>query len=49
MGETLIVKREPTTIKDKNAVAIYIYKENIVVGHAPYNITLSLSHFLRRI
>ena len=44
--ETLLVKREPTNIKDKNAVAIY--KENIVVGHAPYNITPSLSHFLRR-
>ena len=30
LGQTLLVKREPTNSKDKNAVAVYL--EDVVVG-----------------
>lgn len=36
IGETLLLKREPTNPRDKNAVAIYKY--DAVVGHVPYNL-----------
>ena len=45
-GEVLILKHEPTNIKDKSAVAIY--NESKVVGHVSYNISLLLSNFLKR-
>ncbi len=32
--------------KDKHAVAVY--KDAVIVGHVPYNISASLSAFLRR-
>ena len=32
IGETLLVKREPSNVKDRHAVAIF--KEDAVVGHA---------------
>lgn len=44
--EVLLVKREPTNSKDRNAVAIY--QDNIVVGHVPFNLAASLSNFLKR-
>ncbi len=45
-GEMLLLKREPTNSKDKHAVAVY--KDDVTVGHVPYNISASLSAFLRR-
>ena len=46
VGENLLLKREPTNIKDRSAVAVI--KETEVVGHVPYNISSTLSMFLRR-
>ena len=46
IGETLLVKREPSNVKDQHAVAIV--KEDAVVGHVPYNIAPRFSQFLRR-
>ena len=46
VGETLLLKREPTNPRDKNAVALY--KDNAVVGHVPYNLAPYLSRFLAR-
>ena len=34
--EMLILKREPTNVADRNAVAVF--KEDQVVGHVPYNL-----------
>ena len=45
-GESLLVKREPTNSHDVNAVAVY--KEAVIVGHVPYNLAPSFSHFLKR-
>ena len=46
IGQTLLVKREPTNPKDKYAVAVY--EEDWVVGHVPYNLAPLLSLFLAR-
>lgn len=46
VGETLLLKREPTNVKDRSAVAVM--KETEVVGHVPYNISSAVSMFLRR-
>ena len=46
VGETLLLKREPTNVVDRSAVAVL--KETEVVGHVPYNISSALSMFLRR-
>ena len=46
IGETVLVKREPSNVKDRHAVAIF--KEDAVVGHVPYNIAPRFSQFLRR-
>ena len=35
-GQTLLVKREPTSAKDKNAVGVFL--EDVVVGHVPHNL-----------
>ena len=43
-GEALLVTREATNTLDKHAVAIY--KEDICVGHVPYNLAPRLSQFL---
>ena len=40
IGQTLLVKREPTNPKDKNAVAIY--EEDSIVGHVPFTLPLSV-------
>ena len=45
IGETLLVKREPSNVKDRHAVAIF--KEDAVIGHVPYNIAPRF-YFLRR-
>ena len=45
VGETLLLKRESTNVKDHSAVAVM--KETEVVGHVPYNISSALSMFLR--
>ena len=44
VGETLLLKREPTNVKDCSAVAVM--KETEVVGHIPYNISSTSSIFL---
>ena len=46
LGQTLLLKREPTNNKDKNAVAVYL--EDVVVGHVPHNIAPRYSQFLLR-
>ena len=46
IGETLLLKREPTNPRDKNAVALY--KDDAVVRHVPYNLAPNLSRFLAR-
>ena len=43
IGQALLVKREPTNPKDKNAVAVY--EEDSIVGHVPFTY---LSRFLAR-
>ena len=45
-GQTLLVKRELTKAKDKNAVGVFL--EDVVVGHVPHNLAPRLSQFLRR-
>ncbi len=44
--ELLLVKQETNNSHDSSAVAIM--KENVVVGHVPYNLASSMSHFLGR-
>ena len=48
VGETLFsrLKREPSNEKDSSAVAVM--KEDIIVGHVPYNIASVIFQFLRR-
>ena len=46
VGETLLLKREPNNEKDSSAVAVM--KEDITVGHVPYNIASVIFQFLRR-
>lgn len=46
INETLILKREPTNVADRSAVAVY--REDQVVGHVPYNLAPYLSNFLKR-
>lgn len=46
VGQTLLLRREPTNPKDKNAVALY--EDDSVVGHVPYNLAPYLSRFLAR-
>ena len=44
LGQTLLVKREPTNNKDKNAVAVYL--EDVVVGDiVPHNIAPCFHNF----
>ena len=45
VGEALLLKWEPTNVKDCSAVAVM--KETKIVGHVPYNISSGLSMFLR--
>ena len=44
--EMLLLKREPTNVADRNAVAVY--KDDQVVGHVPFNLASSISLFLKR-
>ena len=46
LNEELILKREPTNDRDSNAVAVK--KEEVIVGHVPFNLAPSISAFLRR-
>ena len=46
LGQTLLLKREPTNNNDKNAVAVYL--EDVVAGHVPHNIVPGFSQFLLR-
>ena len=46
IGQTLLVKREPTNPKDKNAVALY--EDDSIIGHVPYNLAPYLSRFVTR-
>ena len=45
IGESLLLRQEPTNTSDANAVAIYL--EGSIIGHVPYNLAGSMSHFLR--
>lgn len=46
IGESLLVKPEPTNAKDRKAVAVL--KDDLVVGHIPHNLAPRLFQFLRR-
>ena len=46
LGKTLLVLRETTNPKDKNAADVLI--EETIIGHVPYNIAPSMSRFLKR-
>ena len=49
VGETLVLRREPTNMVDKHTVAVV--KDGIVVGHiqwATYNLAPCVGQFLRR-
>ena len=46
VGEVLLLRREPTNIKDTQAVAIM--KSTLVVGHVPANLSVLFSQFLSR-
>ena len=41
LGQTLLVRWEPTNNKDKNAVAVHL--EDVVARHVPYNIAPGFS------
>lgn len=47
VGDTLRLEREPTNTRDKFAVAIVDARKRIV-GHVPYTIAPTVSHFLKR-
>ena len=46
VGKTLVLRREPTNMVDKHAVAVV--KDSVVVGHIPYNLAPRVGQFLRR-
>ena len=46
-GDLLSLERETTNCKDKFAVAVV--DRSSVVGHLPYNIATSVSHFLKEV
>ena len=46
LNEELILKREPSSERDRNAVAVL--KEEALVGHVPFNLAPLISAFLRR-
>ena len=46
VGETLVLRREPTNMVDKHAVAVV--KDSVVVGHIPYNLAPRVGQFLQR-
>ena len=48
LDEMLILKREPTNVADKSAVAVYKEDVDVVVGHVPFNLASSISKFLKR-
>ena len=46
LNEELILKREPSNERDRNAVAVR--KEEALVRHVPFNLARLISSFLRR-
>ena len=46
LGQELILKPEPSNYKDKHAVAVL--KDDVTVGHVPYNLAPRLSQCLGR-
>ena len=46
LGDVLRLEREPTNCKDRFVVAVI--NGSVVVGHLPYNIAPTVSHFLKR-
>lgn len=46
VGEVLALKQELENIADKWAIAMV--RSDLVVGHVPYDIATTISHFLRR-
>ena len=47
VGDVLRLEREPTNCKDRFAVAV-VDARNRVVGHIPYKLAPTVSHFLKR-
>ena len=45
-GEQLVLRREPENPEDPSAVAVI--KDEEIVGHIPFNISSTVSQFLRR-
>ena len=46
IGQTLLVKQEPTNSHNRHSVDIY--KDDVIVGHVPYNLASILSAFSQR-
>ena len=46
IGQTLLLRKEPTNIKDNKAVAVFL--EDLLVGHVPFNLASQLYFFLQR-
>ena len=46
LSQELILKPEPSNYKDKHTVEVL--KDDVIVGHVPYNLAPRLSQFLRR-
>ena len=46
VGQELILNPEPSNYKDQHAVAVL--KDDVIVGHVPYNLATCISQFLRR-
>ena len=46
VGEVLLLQREPSNMKDRQAVSVM--KSNLIVGHVPANLSALFSHFLSR-
>ena len=46
LGQELILKPKLSYYRDKHVVAVL--KDDVIVGHVPYNLAPRLSQFLRR-
>lgn len=46
VGETLLLRREPTNEKDSLAVSVIM--DGMIVGHMPYDLAPLISYFLMR-
>ena len=46
VGQALLLRQEPANCRNIHAVAVF--KDDVIVGHVPYNIAPPFSQFLRR-